>query len=401
MSARHHELDWLRVGLFALLVVHHAVLGFHPAGERFLGIADPPPDRGAQAALGAALLFSHTWRLPALFLVAGLGTWLATVRGAHLPALGRRLTRLLVPLVFGTLAVNWVGYRFVLWSGADPLGIGPDPLAWFLDNQGTVHFMHLWFLAALAAYTLLCWPLVAARERLAAALPDSRGLLVALVVGVVAIGMAGKPFLPHFVGDGYKFFWYLGFFASGILLGPRIGAVLGWLARRAWWLVAAALALFALDSVLVSAAVARGDGFGAAVLNGGWVPAGLAPALAPLPTAAALVEGLRAWASIGAAAGVCARYLSHPSPVLSRLTEATFPVYVFHFPILLGCIAVALRLSWPWPLELAASIALTLAGSYLAWRMVRPLGTVAALVGGPLRPASRAAGEKGRGRPSF
>lgn len=398
MSARHHELDWLRVCLFALLVVHHAVLGFHPLGERFLGIADPAP---TETALGAALLFSHTWRLPALFLVAGLGTWLATSRRAGLPALGRRLARLLVPLVFGTLVVNWVGYRFVLWAGADPLGIGPDPMAWFLDNQGTVHFMHLWFLAALAVYTLLCWPLVAARTRLAAVLPEGRRLIGPLVVVVVAIGMAGKPFLPHFVGDGYKFFWYLGFFASGILLGPRIGAVLGWLARRAWWLAAAALALFAFDSALVSAAVARGDGFAATMLNGGWVPAGLGPVVAPLPTAAALVEGLRAWASIGAAAGLCARHLSHPSPVLSRLTEATFPVYVFHFPILLACIALALRLSWPWPIELAATIALTLGGSYALWRLVRPLGPIAVLVGGPLRPLPAAAAEKVRAGTRF
>lgn len=94
---RRHDIDWLRALLFALLVPYHAAVGFAAFGEEIYGFAN---DRLGGDGLRALLLFAHSWRLPALFLIAGIGTVLAT-RQRSIGQLGQRLARLLVPVLFG------------------------------------------------------------------------------------------------------------------------------------------------------------------------------------------------------------------------------------------------------------------------------------------------------------
>ncbi len=84
---RRHDLDRPRVRLFALLVPHHASVGFAPLGADIHGVAD---DRLGGDALALWVCFTHTLRPPALFLLAGIGTWVATARGAGARFAGRR-----------------------------------------------------------------------------------------------------------------------------------------------------------------------------------------------------------------------------------------------------------------------------------------------------------------------
>ena len=90
--ARRHDVDWLRVLLFGLLVLHHTAVGFAPFGASIYGFVN---DELGGPLVSLLIYWSHTWRLPALFLIAGLGTWFATSRSYGIDFLGRRLARLL------------------------------------------------------------------------------------------------------------------------------------------------------------------------------------------------------------------------------------------------------------------------------------------------------------------
>ncbi len=103
---RRHELDWLRIILFALLVPHHAAVGLVDWGT---GIYQFVNDRLADDSMTLFIYWSHSWRLPSLFMIAGIGTWFLTSRGVGPGFLGRRFLRLGVPLVFGTLFIDVFG----------------------------------------------------------------------------------------------------------------------------------------------------------------------------------------------------------------------------------------------------------------------------------------------------
>ena len=87
---RRYDLDWLRILLFGLLVPHHAAVGFVAWGKDIYGFVN---DEVGGDLLSLGIYFSHSWRLPSLFLIAGIGTYFATGRGIGTKFLGRRVAR--------------------------------------------------------------------------------------------------------------------------------------------------------------------------------------------------------------------------------------------------------------------------------------------------------------------
>jgi hypothetical protein len=68
---RRYELDWLRVLLFALLVPHHVAVGFVDWGVDIYRFVN---NDLAGEGMSLFIFWSHSWRLPSLFLIAGIGT---------------------------------------------------------------------------------------------------------------------------------------------------------------------------------------------------------------------------------------------------------------------------------------------------------------------------------------
>ncbi|MBM7067941.1 acyltransferase family protein [Actibacterium sp. 188UL27-1] len=350
---RRYDLDWLRVILFGILVVHHAAVGFAPFGAEIYGFAN---DRLAGDGLSLAIYFSHTWRLPALFLIAGIGMYFATSRGFGARFIGRRVLNLVLPAMFATFVLNLFAGHAIAWAN-DPTARFADTLTdWWLSPEPR-QVMHVWFLVNLTIYTILCWPLFALRARLER-LDLSPPLMVAALVGIVTlIAVAFKPYASAIAGDGYQFPWYLGIFASGFLIGAQHGAVLAWLARWWWALLVAGLVGFAIDVGILVTYLASNTALGIALSEGGWAAAGLAPAYGAVPVISATVKGVNAWCLSLTALGMAARYLNRPGRALTTLGRATFPIYVLHFPITLITLAVLAQVPWPWGWELLLLIA--------------------------------------------
>jgi glucans biosynthesis protein C len=161
---RRHEFDWLRVILFGLLVPHHAAVGFVGFGEPIYGfVNDRLAPRGGLTELG--IYWSHSWRLPSLFLIAGIGTWFATRRSAGAEWLGRRMAWLLVPALFGAFVLNVLAGFLIFRLTGVPRAL---PAFWpdWIETAHPPRIMHLWFLVNVAVYTFLLWPFLGLRDRL-------------------------------------------------------------------------------------------------------------------------------------------------------------------------------------------------------------------------------------------
>jgi peptidoglycan/LPS O-acetylase OafA/YrhL len=386
---RRHDLDWLRVLLFALLVAHHAAVGFAPFGADIYGFAN---DRLGGDGLGLWIYFNHTWRLPALFLVAGIGTCFATARARGAGFMGRRLGRLLVPALFGTFALNLLGGYAIALGRGEAIGFAAFARDWWVAPD-LAQVQHLWFLVNLALYTALTWPLFALRGRLDSLPPAPRITLAALALAVTAVAMLAKPHASAIAGDGYQFPWYWGFFAAGYVIGTQHRPILGWLARRWPALFAAGLAGFAVEAGLLGAALADDPDMAAALASGGWAAEGHAPAYGLRSLVFSAAEGLNAWAFALAAMGLAARYLNRPSAALAALGRATFPVYVLHFPLTLWGLYLLSTVPWPWGLELVLLILGVFAATGALYLLADRTPFPVALIGGRPRAAPpRAAG---------
>jgi len=372
---RRYELDWLRVLLFALLVPHHVAVGFVDWGVDIYRFVN---NDLAGEGMSLFIFWSHSWRLPSLFLIAGIGTWFITRNGAGRRFIGRRLLRLLVPALFGAAFLNlFGGYAVARMTGEAP-GFFAFWWLWLTDPAPT-QVQHLWFLFNLALYTLLCWPLFAMRDQIAR-LPLSPPALLAALVALSALAILGlKPYAAAIAGDNYQFALYLLFFIGGYLIGAKHQIFLDWAGRRVWTLLSVAVLFFLVKAGLLTLALLEDEPSGQALAAGGWVLADLQPPNAALYS---VVEAVTAWAWCMSALGLSVRFLNIPSTMLTELNRAVFPLYVLHFPLTLIGLAIAAQLSWSWPVEFGLLLVFVYGATWILWRIADRLGAAAYLIGG-------------------
>lgn len=375
---RRHDLDWLRILLFALLVPHHVAVGFVDWGVEIYHFVN---NQLAGDGMSLFIYWSHSWRLPSLFLISGIGTYFLTRRGIGLQFMASRIGRLMIPAIFGFCVLNMFGGYAIAIMTDDPRRITSFWSDWLTDPVPR-QVGHLWFLFSLMLYTLLCWPLFALRARLEN-LKLSPAVLILGLISTSALAVAVvKPYAAALAGDGYQFAYYLIFFAGGYIIGTRHHSVLDWTARNAWILLASAIVLFMAKSMLLTLALIADIPTGKALAAGGWVPLGLEPQYA---TTFSVIEAATAWAWCISALGLAAKFLNMPSPLLAALNRAVFPLYVLHFPITLVGLALIAQISWPWWIEFFLLLAAVYLFSWMLWRIADRLGPAAYLVGG--RPA--------------
>jgi hypothetical protein len=365
------ELDWVRIGAFALLILYHVGM-FYVPWDWHVKSPHPVP------ALQDWMLLSAPWRLPLLFVVSGAATALLLQRGGPGAGLGGRSRRLLLPLLFGmAVVVPPQPYLEVV----EKLGYGGsyvDFLARYFQADGSFcrdgdcldlpTWNHLWFVAYLWVYTALLlgalrlgggrWAQAAAWQRLTA---GARLLWVPCLV----LGLS-RQLVPHFpsthglVDDWFNHALYAPLFVLGcVLFGQRDDRHGAWAAaeRLRWWALAAALAsLVGMPRVL-------------AVL-GGWdaLPAWAQPAWL-------LLGGLRHWTPVLAALGFARRHLrGRDGPALRTLREAVFPFYIVHQTILVVAAHHLAQRQWPQALEAAVLVLVTAAGCWGCYLAARRIG---------------------------
>ncbi len=381
---RRHDLDWVRVCAFGLLVLYHV-------GMYYVTWDWHVKSPAASDALEPFMLLSSPWRLALLFLVSGAATAFLLERERRGPdAAGRRpgflagrSWRLLVPLVFGMLVIVPPQSYYEVVEQL-PGGYHDGYLAFygryltgydgFCDAEGCLDvptWNHLWFVAYLWCYTGVLWLLArvmpaalsaagAALERPLAGL----GILVwpALLLGLARVLLVGRFEQTHaLVDDWYNHAQYFSVFLLGFLIARKEGI---WqaMARVRW----AALALWLGTWAGLLAYFVRFDDVQPPEL---------------LRMAMRLVWGLDQWCAIVAVLGFARRWNPGDSRVLRYLVPAVFPVYILHQTVTVVVAHHLKPLSIPPVAEGLLLVAITFAACFAGYEVIRRVGLLRPLFG--------------------
>ena len=389
---RRHDLDWVRVCAFGLLVLYHVGM-YYVTWDWHVKSPD------ASDALEPFMLLSSPWRLSLLFLVSGAATAFllgkarqaADATGTRTRFLGARSWRLLVPLVFGMLVIVPPQAYYEVVEQL-PGGYHEGYMAFygryltaydgFCDADGCLRiptWNHLWFVAYLWVYTVALWLLWRLAPRV---LDASRHLLATRMSGlgvlawpVLFLGMARVLLVGRFeqthalVDDWYNHAQYFGVFLFGFLVARADGV---WQAidRLRWPALVTWLASWA-------GLIAYFTRF-----------ADIDPP-DTLRMAMRLAWAMNQWCAIVAVLGFAHHWQPGDSRVLRYLVPAVFPVYILHQTVIVVVAHHLKALAIPPLVEGPLLVAITFATCFAGYEGIRRVGWLRRLFGLTRRQAPR------------
>jgi peptidoglycan/LPS O-acetylase OafA/YrhL len=341
---RRYDIDWLRVIAIGLLLVYHTAIGFQPWGV-LLGFIT---NASSWPALWPPMTMLNVWRIPLLFFIAGMGTYMAIGSRDWKQVIAERCKRIGLPLLFGAWCIV-------------PLHILLIQLYYKRQTSYMPGLGHLWFLANLLLYVLLLLPLfyfLKKREnsRMAILIRHRAGAMSLLLL-IVLIMAAESVLLKPAIFELYAFT------AHGFVLG-LLGFLFGYmmmysgknfkdiLMRGRWFFILLAFLLFLLR---------------------------LEQVLGQPPVYLLSIEST-CW--IFSLLGFAGKYLNRPGAMLSYLKDAAYPVYIIHMAVLYAASTLIFPLETePW-IKYFLLLVSTFAGSLLIYELVlRRIGIFRMLFG--------------------
>jgi len=402
-ATRRHDLDWIRVGAFLLLILYHVGMFYVPWDWH---VNSPRPVDW----LEPVMQLTNPWRLTLLFLVSGAATRFLFERfetqgkGGARRFAGSRTVRLLPPLLFAMFVIVPPQSYYEVVEAARGLGMAdPAHSPWladfwlkyaagtggWCDAEGcltTPTWNHMWFVAYLLVYSLLLAILLPVLRRFLPAVQAGVerglrgwGLLLWPVVWLALIRWTLAPVFPithDLTGDWYNHALSFSAFLFGFVSGRSEVLKAGYERLRRPALV---LALLAWAGWAAYAWAYRAD-----------------DAVPPeaLRAGMRLVYALDQWAFIVAILGYGARYMNRSGPVLRYLTVGVFPFYIVHQTVIVVAAHNLAAWNLPQPLEAGLVIAATFAGCFAAYELARRAGWLGLLLG--VKPTPRRSAEKRR-----
>lgn len=392
---RRHDLDWVRVLAFGLLVFYHVGM-YYVTWDWHV----KSPDAGE--ALEPFMMLTSPWRLGLLFMVSGAAS--AFLFGKRPGGfLASRSWRLLVPLAFGMLVVVVPqayyevveklpgGYHdgYVAFWGryltADPNFCRDG------DCLDVPTWNHLWFVAYLWVYTVVLWAMLKLAPRtlqgagawLERALSGHGALLWPwLLLAVARIALVGRFESTHaLVDDWYNHAQYFPLFLAGFLLARGNGF---WetLQRLRWPALGTAVATYAFIVWYF-----YGSGYGDAN-----------PAPEVLRQMQRAIWALNQWCAIAAIFGFAYRFRTMDGAALRYLVPAVFPVYILHQSVIVILAHNAQPLRLTPLLEGPLLVVLTFAACFAGYECIRRTPLLRPLFGLKWKAASADAAMLAHGR---
>lgn len=319
------------------------------------------------------------FRMSLLFLISGFVSAASLNSKTAASWLQARLSRLLIPLAVGVAVV--VPPQIYLERRFTGTLAEPGYLSFWLNSfttgpypAGDVSWHHLWYLAYLAAFTVIFLPalIVIARSKFEfnenSWLGRSGACILAVFIPVAIVQVLLRPYssgLQNFIDDAAMLATYSAYFVFGAAL-YRWNKIGEWLTQhRVTFLQTAILLLLIIDYL-------RWNGLEPSVEQ---------PGRRALFDSAVALFG---WSVVVAALGYARIHLNRRPPALKHLTDGVFPVYVLHQTItviLSYCVSslaesVELKFVFVFTGTLSLSIAI-----YYAF--IRPYPIMCRLFGGP------------------
>lgn len=373
---RRHDLDWLRIIAFGLLIFYHIGMFFNTEGWH-------AKSSHANDAMEPIMWLSSPWRLPLLFFISGVALRFLSDKLGSARFARERFVRLFPVILFGMyVIVAPQTYVELLRAGE----IGPNVwdfyqgYAFQWDGPWSVHtptWNHLWYVVYLVVYSLLLAPLIPLlRSGADGGFMQRAGELFARpVLGPVLL--VALPVIPFLV---IRFTLAAQF--------PTTHALLDDWANHAG----------SLTILLYGYAFAKNAALWCAVDRALPVVGGLTLLLFAFLLAAytnleaalehdAIIWTARigrivfAWSIILTLAGLAQRFLNRDGPARRYLTEAIFPFYILHQTITVTAGYWMAQQGWGVWTEFAALTAVTLGGCVLGFEIIRRVAWLRPLFG--------------------
>lgn len=321
---RRHDIDALRVIAFAFLILYHVAMAYVWDWNWHV------KSSYQTEALQLPMLFINRWRMGLLFLISGIAIGLFGPEDRPGRFAWSRTGRVLVPLLFGMVAIVPVqAYCQGVSNGLVEPGFGQFLLRYFSFQtwpknafDGWEHgftWNHLWYLAYLWVYTLLLMALLplgrtALLRRLGAWFAGLRGLRLVLLPAVLFslyLIVLGARFeaTNDLVHDWFQHAQFFTLFLVGYLMARNQGM---WeeVTRLRLPLLIAAIAIFAAYRLYIGQLTDSSPEWQVNI--------------------ARVLRGSYMWTSLLWVLGYGHAWLNRPFRWLPYATEAIFPCYVLH-----------------------------------------------------------------------
>ncbi len=341
---RRYDIDWLRVIAIGLLLVYHIAIIFQP-WALFIGFirSEQPME-----SLWKPMTLLNVWRIPLLFYVSGMGVYFALRKRTWRQLVVERSRRILLPFVFGIVAIAPLHLYVLQAYYKMPLSYYP-------------HAGHLWFLGNIFIYVVLLSPLFFYLKKKGEGRFKKR-----------LSRLLGNPLGPLSLS--------LFFVAEVLLVRPQVFAMYA----ETWHGFFVGLLAFLFGFLFVHS----GQDFWQTVRKWKWAYLGLAAGLYTLRLLAFNTQGpgplmaLESNCWIVGLFGLGYQFLNRPSASLRYLSQAAYPVYIIHMFVLYAGAALILPLQMPVLMKFVAIVAFTGIGCFLLYELViRRVGLLRPLFG--------------------
>jgi len=363
---RRHDLDWLRVIVFGLLIFYHVGMFFVPWGFHI-------KNNVIYKWLVYPMLFLNQWRLPILFVISGMGTYFALQKRRGLQFIMERLKRLGLPLLFGMFFIispqvyferldknQFVGSYFDFW---------PSQLLFKTYPEGNFSWHHLWFLPYLLIFSIVLTPIFLNLKNH----PNHKVITWIKRITVRPIGLYIfiiplfffesflEPFFPityALIGDWFALINYISLFFFGFILIS--------IKDTSWHTVKRYRKHFLITGILSFSVLL--------FIQHQYEDSTI------IHFIEAFIKVVNLWSWILALFGFSARYLNRKSKFLNYANEAVYPFYILHQTIMIVIAYYLIDLDWSLTVKASIMISSTFILSWIfyeffirRWKYIRPL----------------------------
>ncbi|MDE3741039.1 acyltransferase family protein [Maribacter polysaccharolyticus] len=331
-TERRHDIDWLRVLAIGLLLIYHIAIIFQP-WAMFIGFIR---SNELLEGLWKPMTMLNVWRIPLLFYVSGMGLYFAMKKRSWRQLLLERTMRILLPFLFGIVAITPL-HMFIFQKYYNmPLGYFP--------HQG-----HLWFLGNIFVYVLVLLPFFYCLKQKGGG-KLRKGLSLVM-------GHPGGPLLLSLV-----------FVLETIVVRPQLFAMYA----QTWHGFFIGLLAFFFGFILMYS----GEAFWKTVLKWRWLYFGMAVVLYGVryimyeTEAPGYLMAIESNCWIFWVFGLGHKNLNRPSALLGYLSKAAYPVYIIHMFVLYAGALLILPLEIPVVLKFLAITMFTGIGCFVLYESV-------------------------------
>ena len=363
---RRHDLDWLRLIVFALLILYHVGMFFVPWDFHI-------KNNHIHDWLRYPMWFLNQWRLPILFVISGMGTYYTLQRRSGKQFVIERIKKLLIPLAFGMLFIippqvylekltknQFKGDYFEFWPVKAFIGTYPE---------GNLSWHHLWFLPYLLLFSLALIPVFLylknhIRSRFTSWLTQIVQNPLKIYLFIIPLYLVESFVEPFFeithalIDDWFTIINYIIIFLYGFLLIMVKGAFWFTVEKYRKYFLIAGLVCFSVMLLIVEV---YEDSIYRHFIE-------------------AFLKVANLWSWILAIFGFASKYLNRKSKILYYCNEAVYPFYILHQTIMMVMAYYIMNLEWSLGLKASIMVVGTFGFSWFIyeffvrrWKFMRPL----------------------------